>query len=170
MALTFMGANTAAQDYEYDLPIKEHIFENGLRLLVIERPGDTRVAAKIWTDMGALNEIPGEYGSAHFLEHLMFKGTPTLGAKDWEIEKPLIDEINATEKSMIAELNRARNDIRERGVFHDYKHEQTTPEITRLQKHIDDLERKVEDLTVEGTTMKWYQGFGGTRLTASTEQ
>ena len=170
MALTFMGANTAAQDYEYDLPIKEHIFENGLRLLVIERPGDTRVAAKIWTDMGALNEIPGEYGSAHFLEHLMFKGTPTLGAKDWEIEKPLIDEINATEKSMIAELNRARNDIRERGVFHDYKHEQTTPELTRLEKHIDDLERKVEDLTNEGITMKWYQGFGGTRLTASTEQ
>ncbi|SVD45150.1 uncharacterized protein METZ01_LOCUS398004, partial [marine metagenome] len=40
MALTFVGANAAAQNYEYDLPIKEHIFENGLKLLVIERPGD----------------------------------------------------------------------------------------------------------------------------------
>ena len=170
MTLAFVSANATAQDYEYDLPIKEHIFENGLKLLVIERLGDTRVAAKIWTDMGALNEISGEYGSAHFLEHLMFKGTPTLGAKDWQTEKLLIDEINATEKTMIAELNRARNDFRERGVFHDYKHKQTTPELTRLQKHIDDLERKVEGLTDEGITMKWYQGFGGTRLTASTEQ
>ena len=57
-------------------------------------------------------KFSGEYGAAHFLEHLMFKGTPTLGARDWETEKPLIDEINATEKAMIAELNRARNDIR----------------------------------------------------------
>ncbi|MGY8985350.1 MAG: M16 family metallopeptidase [Sphingomonadales bacterium] len=170
VGLCLIGTNAQAQDYKYDLPIKEHIFENGLRLLVIERPGDKRVASKIWTDMGALNEIPGEYGSAHYLEHLMFKGTQTLGADDWEKEKPLIDEINDTEKLLIAELNRSRNAIRERGVFHDYKNAETTPELIRLQKHIDDLEEQVEDITTEGTTMKWYQGFGGTKLTAVTEQ
>ena len=53
MTLTFIVTNVIAQDYEYNLPIKEHIFENGLKLLVVERPGDNRVAAKIWTDMGA---------------------------------------------------------------------------------------------------------------------
>ena len=54
MALTFVGTNAAAQDYEYDLPIKEHIFENGLKLLVIERPGDNRVAAKNMDRYGGL--------------------------------------------------------------------------------------------------------------------
>ena len=49
MTLTFIVTNVIAQDYEYNLPIKEHIFENGLKLLVVERPGDNRVAAKIWT-------------------------------------------------------------------------------------------------------------------------
>ena len=66
----------------YDLPIREHVFDNGLRLLVIERPGERRVVSKIFTDMGALNETPGQFGAAHFLEHLMFKGTPTLGSLD----------------------------------------------------------------------------------------
>lgn len=160
-----------AHGYEYDLPVKEHIFDNGLRLLVIERPGDSRVSAKIFTDMGALNERSGEYGAAHFLEHLMFKGTRTLGTRDWEKEKPLIDEINATEQALIEELNRARNDIRQRGVFHDYQHASTTPELERLQARIDALEDQVEkEFAIEGVTMKWYQANGGTRLTAATEQ
>jgi predicted Zn-dependent peptidase len=167
----FFANCAVAQEFEYDLPIKEHIFDNGLRLLIIERPDDIRVSAKIFTDMGALNERSGEYGAAHFLEHLMFKGTETLGTKDWENEKPLIDEINATEQAMIEELNRARNDLRQRGVFHDYQHASTTPELERLQARIDELEEQVAaDYTIEGITMKWYQANGGTRLTASTEQ
>ncbi|MCH8125203.1 hypothetical protein IIC38_04485, partial [candidate division KSB1 bacterium] len=35
---------TQAQNDPYELPIREHIFENGLRLLVLERHGDHRVA------------------------------------------------------------------------------------------------------------------------------
>ncbi|SVA89513.1 uncharacterized protein METZ01_LOCUS142367, partial [marine metagenome] len=53
-----------AQPNTYDLPIKEHMFENGLRLLVLEQSGSHRVSCKIFFDMGALNEIPGELGSA----------------------------------------------------------------------------------------------------------
>ncbi len=111
----------------YDLPIREHVFENGLRLLVIERPGEHRVVSKIFTDMGALNETPGQFGAAHFLEHLMFKGTPTLGSRDWEREKALHEQIRAAEDALIEELNRSRNDLRQRGVFHDYQHRETTP-------------------------------------------
>ena len=74
LALLGSVANLQAQPSMYDLPIQEHIFENGLRLLVLEKPGDHRVACKIFTDFGALVETPGDLGSAHFLEHLMFKG------------------------------------------------------------------------------------------------
>ena len=51
MTLTFIVTNVIAQDYEYNLPIKEHIFENGLKLLVVERPGETELPQKygpIW--------------------------------------------------------------------------------------------------------------------------
>ena len=92
LAVALLVSPALAQNY--DLPIREHVFENGLRLLVIERPGERRVVSKIFTDMGALNETPGQFGAAHFLEHLMFKGTQTLGSADWEREKALHEHPN----------------------------------------------------------------------------
>ncbi len=160
----------AANARNYDLPIQEHVFDNGLRLLVIERPGEHRVVSKIFTDMGALNEAPGEFGAAHFLEHLMFKGTATLGSLDWEREKQIHEQIQAAEDALIEELNRARNDLRERGVFHDYRHRETTPRIEELKALIDSLNRQAQELADEGPMKTWYQAYGGSRLTATTEQ
>ena len=137
LAAVFVFSAAGAQRYE--LPVLEHVFENGLRLLVIERPGEHRVVAKIFTDMGALNETPGQYGAAHFLEHLMFKGTPSLGSLDWEREEALHEQIRAAEDALIEELNRSRNDLRERGVFHDYRHRETTPGIEELEALIGSL-------------------------------
>ena len=48
-----MAPQPATAQSNYDLPIREHVLDNGLRLLVLERPGDPRVAAKIFTDMQA---------------------------------------------------------------------------------------------------------------------
>ena len=168
VAAAFIVSTASAQDY--DLPILEHVFDNGLRLLVIERSGEHRVVAKIFTDMGALNETPGQYGAAHFLEHLMFKGTPTLGSLDWEREKDIHEQIRAAEDALIEELNRARNELRERGVFHDYRHGETTPRIDELHALIDSLNRQAQELSEEGPMKTWYQAYGGSRLTATTEQ
>lgn len=162
--------STLANGEDYDLGIREHRFDNGLRLLVIERPGEHRVVSKIFTDMGALNETPGQFGSAHFLEHLMFKGTPTLGSRDWDREKELHEQIQVAEDALTEELNRARNDLQERGVFHDYQHLTTTPKVDELRALIDALNEQVLELNDEGPMKKWYQAYGGTRLTATTEQ
>ncbi len=168
LAVGFFVSTATAQ--VYDLPILEHVYENGLRLVVIERPDEQRVVSKIFTDMGALNETPGEYGAAHFLEHLMFKGTPTLGSVDWEREKEIHEQIRAAEDVLIEELNRSRNDLRERGVFHDYQHSETTPRIDELRALIDSLNRQAQELSEEGPMKTWYQAYGGTRTTATTEQ
>ena len=168
LAVSFFVSAANAQNY--DLPILEHVYENGLRLLVIERPDEQRVVAKIFTDMGALNETPGQYGAAHFLEHLMFKGTPTLGSLDWEREKEIHEQIRAAEDALIEELNRSRNDLRERGVFHDYRHSETTPRAEELRALIDSLNRQAQELSEEGPVSVWYMAYGGTRLTATTEQ
>lgn len=160
----------AAQLNIYELPIREHVFANGLRLLVLERANDPRVAAKIFTRMGALNEVPGEAGAAHFLEHLMFKGTRTLGTTDWAAERPIRDRIDSLELSLVAEKNRARNDIRQRGVFHEYAHRQSAPGADSLRAEIARLEQSAQRYREHGATMRWYQRYGGTYLTASTEQ
>ncbi len=169
--LASLSVPAGAQQRSYfALPVQEHVFENGLRLLVMERPGDPRVAAKIFTDFGALVEEPGSLGAAHFLEHLMFKGTTSLGTTDWEAERPLIMAIRETESALVEELNRARNELRERGVFHDRAHARTTPRADSLQAEIARLDRAAAQYRDNGAMMRWYQWAGGGKLTATTEQ
>ncbi len=159
-----------AQTTGYDLPIREHVFPNGLRLLVLERPRDHRVAAKVFTDFGALVEEPGKLGTAHFLEHLMFKGTTTIGTTDWDAEQLLVEQIRATEQVLIGELNRARNDLRQRGVLDEYVHAVTTPRADSLRAELARLDSAAAQYWDNGAMMRWYQAYGGTSVTASTEQ
>jgi len=53
--------------------------DNGLRVLVLEDHRSPIVSVQVWYRVGSRNELPGATGLAHFLEHMMFKGTPTHG-------------------------------------------------------------------------------------------
>ena len=61
------------------LAVTEATLDNGLRVLVQEDPRNPVVAVQIFYRVGSRNERPGATGLAHFLEHMMFKGTPTRG-------------------------------------------------------------------------------------------
>ena len=52
---------------------------NGLQVVVIENHLAPIVTQMVWYKTGAADEDAGHSGIAHFLEHLMFKGTPTVG-------------------------------------------------------------------------------------------
>ncbi len=53
--------------------------DNGLQVVVITNRRAPIVTHMVWYKVGAADEAPGETGIAHFLEHLMFKGTDKLG-------------------------------------------------------------------------------------------
>jgi zinc protease len=53
--------------------------DNGLRVLLLEDHRSPIVSFQVWYRVGSRNEHRGATGIAHFLEHLMFKGTPTHG-------------------------------------------------------------------------------------------
>jgi len=59
--------------------VHEHYLRNGLRLVLLERPGDLVVTSLLWYGAGSRHEAPHEAGVAHFLEHMMFKGTKRFG-------------------------------------------------------------------------------------------
>jgi len=68
---------------------------NGMTVYICEDPSQKDVFGEVVVRTGSYNE-PSEYtGLAHYLEHLMFKGTDKIGALDWEKEKPLYDQIIA---------------------------------------------------------------------------
>ena len=57
-------------------------FTSGLRVLSERMPGVRSVALGFWVLAGSRDEPPKISGSSHFLEHLLFKGTKTRGARD----------------------------------------------------------------------------------------
>ena len=59
--------------------VLEATLDNGLRVLVLEDRRSPIVSVQVWYKVGSRNERPGATGLAHFLEHMMFKGTPTRG-------------------------------------------------------------------------------------------
>ncbi|MBY0350633.1 pitrilysin family protein [Tabrizicola sp.] len=69
-ALVALALPAAAKD-----PVTTFTLDNGLQVVVIEDNRAPVVVQMIWYRVGAADEPPGNSGIAHFLEHLMFKGT-----------------------------------------------------------------------------------------------
>jgi len=75
--------------------LSEYKLDNGLTVLLWEDHDQPDVTGYVVVRAGAVDE-PSEYtGLAHYLEHMLFKGTQRIGALDWEREKPMYDSIIA---------------------------------------------------------------------------
>ncbi|MGZ0188029.1 MAG: M16 family metallopeptidase, partial [Alphaproteobacteria bacterium] len=57
---------------------KRYVLDNGLELVVIEDHRRPAVAHFVYYKVGSMDETVGKTGLAHFLEHLMFKGTDNI--------------------------------------------------------------------------------------------
>jgi predicted Zn-dependent peptidase len=87
------GADAAAQ--ALDLPVKEYVLPNGLKLLVLPRTHVPQVVCRITYRVGSVNERPGITGISHILEHMMFKGTEKIGVTDAGKDRDLMTRIEA---------------------------------------------------------------------------
>jgi zinc protease len=65
-----------------------HVLPNGVRVVIQEHTSSDVVALQLWIKAGSRDESPSERGLAHYLEHLLFKGTTTRpgGFIDSEVE------------------------------------------------------------------------------------
>jgi predicted Zn-dependent peptidase len=68
---------------------------NGLTVYLSPNKGQPRVSAWIATRAGSKNDPADSTGMAHYLEHMMFKGTPKLGTLDYAKEAPHLEKIRA---------------------------------------------------------------------------
>jgi len=78
LSIVLPAATTKAADRSVP-DVAEATLNNGLRVLVLEDHRSPVVSVQIWYRVGSRNELPGATGLAHFLEHMMFKGTPAHG-------------------------------------------------------------------------------------------
>jgi predicted Zn-dependent peptidase len=103
--------------------VTEFELDNGMKFIVIERHEAPVVFCAVGFKVGAIYERPGITGISHLLEHMMFKGTQTIGTKDYEKEKPYLareDELAEQIRDKMLEIGAWRLDY-----FNDYATELT---------------------------------------------
>jgi zinc protease len=112
-ALAFATA-VGANPREFDLP-------NGLRLIVKEDHRAPTVVHQVWYRAGSMDEAPGTTGVAHVLEHMMFKGTRSLGPEEFS---RLVAEAGGRENAFTS------NDYT---AYHQQVHRNRLPLMMRLE-------------------------------------
>ena len=75
---------------------KIYTLDNGLKVFMTVNKEQPRIQTYIAVRVGGKDDPSETTGLAHYLEHLMFKGTPNYGTQDYEAEKPLLDQIADT--------------------------------------------------------------------------
>lgn len=139
----------------------EHRLSNGLTVLMVERHQTPVVSINITFAVGGANEQVGETGLAHLYEHMAFKGTRTIGTKDYAQEKPILEE-----------LARVGTQLEQRQRDTANKSGGPTAEeraaIDALQKTFKELQTHASQYVVENEMAMLYERHGGVGLNAST--
>ena len=99
LGLAMLGLGVQAKDYKYQavdgdfLKTRIYTLDNGLKVYLSVNKEKPRIQTYIAVRTGSKNDPAETTGLAHYLEHLMFKGTKQFGTNNPEAEAPLLDEI-----------------------------------------------------------------------------
>jgi predicted Zn-dependent peptidase len=150
--------------------VEEVVLGNGMKFLLYERHESPTVAAGWVARVGSANERPGITGLSHFFEHMMFKGTTTIGTKDIAADLRLIDEQEAVQEQIRAELDVMRGRLR-RGEIDDLgKLENQTDRYRELQKQSQAIVEKQREIAIKDELDRIYTQNGAEGMNASTNE
>ena len=91
--------------------VRIYILKNGLKVYLAQNFDAPKIQTYIPVKTGSNNDPFDNTGLAHYLEHMMFKGTSKLGSSNWEKEKPLLDEISNLYEQHKAETDPEKKEI-----------------------------------------------------------
>lgn len=138
-----------------DLPVIEKTLKNGMTVLIVEKPGVPVVSFSYMVPVGAQDAPKGKTGLPHMLEHMMFKGTETIGTKDYAKEKIIL----ATMDKVALEMNTEKAKLE--------------PSMDRLKDLAEKMKKLQEDhrqVVVKDELSAIYTRNGGQSLNAWTSQ
>jgi predicted Zn-dependent peptidase len=148
LALPVVGA-------EIQLDVKEHILANGMKILMIPKPGVPRVVSHVYYKVGSINERPGITGIAHFHEHMMFKGTRIMGVNDFDKDAAIDRQID----ELMDKIYREKYWKADGG---------DKQKLAELQEKYDELAKAEKQYIVKDDLWTELMKNGGTGLNAST--
>jgi predicted Zn-dependent peptidase len=135
----------------------ERVLPNGLKVLMVKRPEAPLIRCILAYRVGSVNERPGITGISHFHEHMMFKGTRSMGIKPGTLAKD--DEYNRQIDALMAQV--AEEESKPKG--------RDDAKIAALKKQVSAIiEKEKKETIVSEEIWGAYQQAGGTGINAST--
>ena len=164
LALLLAATGALAQQVQ----VQELVLTNGMKVLLVPRKGDPNVAAGWVAKVGAVNERPGITGISHLFEHMMFKGTRTIGTsnieKDLELQTKMDEvkgRIRTEEQDQLRRLRLGEiADVRDPKA-RTPKHQQWLDELAALEK-------AQRDILVKNEFDRVYTTAGASGMNAGT--
>ncbi len=168
--LALVAGRPALAAEKPQIAVQEHTLSNGMRWLLVEQHDSPTIAAGWTARVGSANERPGITGLSHFFEHMMFKGTKTIGTKNIDEDLRLIEEQEKIRDAMRAEMEVMREKLR-RGEIDDLENpESWTERYRELDKQFDALVQKQRETIIKDQMDQIYTKNGGEFLNAFTSQ
>ena len=168
--LTGVLVASALPAFAQQIPVIERQLSNGFKLLLVERHEEPRIAGGWVVKVGSSNERLGTTGIAHLFEHMMFKGTPTLGTKDAARDLQLIAEQERVRGEMRKEEALMRLSLR-RGQLDDVtKPENFSPRYKELEVEFKKLIDEQRQLLVKNEFDRVYTTAGASGMNAFTSE
>lgn len=156
LAVIISCITLASIAYAYDLEkrVQKFTLRNGLTVLIVERHVSPTVSCYIRYRVGAVDEDSEHTGTAHFLEHMLFKGTKTIGTKNYKKEKEILNKLHAVINSLDAERIKGEKGNKRK--------------LEELNHQRESLEQEARKFIVENEIDRLYTENGGAAMNAST--
>jgi predicted Zn-dependent peptidase len=134
------------------MKVRFYTLKNGLTVIMSVNKNAPRVQTFIATKAGSKNDPADHTGLAHYLEHMLFKGTDKYGTKDFAKEKVYLDKID--------------------GLYELYNHTEDEAKRKEIYKEIDSVSGLAAKYAIANEYDKLMQGIGakGTNAFTSTEE
>jgi len=161
MPLPAAGQNIEAREYQ---------LSNGMQVLMVERHDAPTVMGAIVARVGSSNETTGITGISHLFEHMMFKGTETIGTKDIVKDRRIMAQLDSLRALMRVEQRTMREDLRRGRIADLADPEAKTPRYRELDAVFDSLVLEQRALIIKDQLNEIYNKHGGSFLNAFTSE
>jgi len=149
------------------LNVQKHVLDNGMTILVVERHEAPVFSTYIHYKVGSANEWPGMIGAAHLLEHMLFKGTKTIGTKDYKTEGPLLQREDSLRALITIEERKAGLIAFQRSVgLSDVP--DNAAKIARLNDELETVKQQLDALVEKNEYEQIYSRNGASGFNAGT--
>lgn len=95
------------------LNVRYYTFVNGLTLITSNQKTSPRIYTMVAVRTGSKNDPSTNTGLAHYLEHMLFKGTDKYGSLDWNKEEPLLQQIDL----LYDQYNQTRDSAKRKEIY-----------------------------------------------------